>query len=175
MRADSTDTPGARPPATARQRILFVCLGNICRSPLAEGILRHIAEQSDEGPPLDVDSAGTGSWHLGEPPDLRSVEVAARHGIGLAGRARQVRAEDFHEFDLVLAMDRENYADLRRLCGDTQVRASLALLREYDPEADGDLDVPDPYYGGADGFERVFVLLHRSCEVLLDRLRNDPA
>lgn len=160
---------------SAPVRVLFVCLGNICRSPLAEGIFRHLSRQSDPEYTFEADSAGTGSWHVGEPPDPRSAEVAARHGIPLEGVARQIRLDDFHDFDLILAMDHDNLQEIERLRGSSETRATLALLREFDSEAEGDLNVPDPYYGGPDGFERVFELVHRSCRALLDELRRDGA
>ncbi len=150
--------------------VLFVCLGNICRSPLAEGVFLHLARKRGRADAYRADSAGTGHWHVGQPPDPRSVDVALRHGVHLAGTARQVAPEDFDLFHLVVAMDRDNLRDLRRIRPRTARRSRLILLREYDPEASDDLDVPDPYYGGADGFETVFGMVHRSCTTLLDRL-----
>lgn len=156
-------------------RVLFVCLGNICRSPLAEGVFRHLAEEADLGHAVEVDSAGTGAYHVGEDPDPRSREVAERHGIHLEGHARQAEPRDFSTFDLVVAMDRSNRRDLERLGRDAG-EAELRLLREFDPEAGDDLDVPDPYYGGEDGFDRVYEMVHRSCRALLDEIatRIDP-
>lgn len=154
-------------------RVLFVCLGNICRSPLAEGVFRHLVRQTNREVAFEADSAGTGAWHVGEPPDPRSAKVAERHGITLGGLARQVRREDFSDFDLILAMDRDNYHELERLGNDAERKARLGLLREFDPGSNGDLDVPDPYYGGPDGFERVFELVHRSCLALLEALQED--
>lgn len=154
--------------------ILFVCLGNICRSPLAEGILVHLAEEAGLRDQLRIDSAGTGSWHVGEPPDPRSLEVAERNGIELASRGRQVRPSDLSEFDLVVAMDASNLEELESLrarLADDAPRAELRRLREFDPEADGELDVPDPYYGGPGGFDDVYAMVLRSCRVLLDELR----
>ncbi len=149
--------------------VLFVCLGNICRSPLAEGVLRHLGEE--DGLDLRVDSAGTGAWHVGEPPDPRSVEVAARNGITLEGRARRLEPDDLDDFDYVIAMDRSNLAHIEALRGRRGGRASIHLLREFDPEAgDGDREVPDPYYGGPRGFDTVFDMVHRSCVALLRRI-----
>ncbi len=149
-------------------RVLFVCLGNICRSPLAEGVFRHLA--AERGIVVEADSAGTGAWHEGEPPDPRSCEVAARHGIDLDGqRARAVVEADFERFDMILAMDRQNLEDLQRL-RPPHARARIARLRDHDPEGPG--DVPDPYYGGDQGFERVYRMIHRSCEALLDSLED---
>lgn len=146
--------------------VLFVCLGNICRSPLAEGIFRHQAEIRGLADRFEVDSAGTGAYHTGEPPDSRSIAVAASHGVRLTGTARQVTVGDFGRFDVIVAMDGSNRRSLRRL---RDGRARLVMMRDYDAEA-GDPDVPDPYYGGPDGFERVYRILERACEGLLDEL-----
>lgn len=151
--------------------VLFVCLGNICRSPLAEGILRHLARERGLDGAVRADSAGTGAWHVGEPPDRRAAEVAARNGVRLEGRARQVEDEDFHDFDLLVAMDRSNLRALERMKERTGGTATLHLLRDFDPEP-GDGEVPDPYYGGPKGFDRVFELVRRSVGALLDRLEG---
>jgi protein-tyrosine phosphatase len=156
-------------------RILFVCLGNICRSPLAEGVFRHLAAEAGMAERIQVDSAGTGAWHVGEPPDRRSLTVARKNGVGLDGRARQVEGEDFALFDLVVAMDRDNLRQLESLRDRAGGAAPVRLLREFDPEAGGDLEVPDPYYGGPDGFDRVYEMVHRSCRALLEALEaGDP-
>ncbi|MEZ4417120.1 MAG: low molecular weight protein-tyrosine-phosphatase [Gemmatimonadota bacterium] len=151
-----------------RTSVLFVCLGNICRSPLAEGVFRHLVEERAWSERFEIDSAGTGGWHVGEPPDPRSQAVARSHGIVLDSRARRLEPEDLDRFEWVLAMDRENLAALRRAAeriGGGQAR--LHLLREFDPEAGSDLEVPDPYYGGNDGFEQVYAMIRRACEELL--------
>jgi protein-tyrosine phosphatase len=154
-------------------RLLFVCLGNICRSPTAEGVMRHLLREEGLEDAIEVDSAGTGDWHVGNTPDDRSTLVARRRGIALTGRARQVDAADFEAFDLILAMDRSNYDELHGRAPDAEARERVKLLREYDPEAvaAGDLEVPDPYYGGPDGFEDVLDLVTRACEGLLDEVR----
>lgn len=156
--------------APAPTSVLFVCLGNICRSPLAEGVFRHLVTGAGLEASFAIDSAGTGAWHAGEGPDPRSVEVAAAHGVELSGRARQVTAEDLWRFDVVVAMDRDNLAALKDISGEAHGTARLHLLREFDPEADGD-DVPDPYYGGPSGFERVYGMVRSGCEGLLGTLR----
>ena len=125
-----------------------------------------------EGLDVRVDSAGTGAWHVGERPDPRSTAVAHANGIRLEGRARKVEDADFHAFDYVIAMDRSNLSDLERMHRATDGSARLHLLREFDPAAEGDLDVPDPYYGGPGGFEEVFDMVERSCRVLLDHVRD---
>src|SRR3954454_13862652 len=136
--------------------ILFVCMGNICRSPTAEGVMRALVEEAGLEGRIEVDSAGTGGWHAGEPPDARATESTVRRGVTLAGGARQVRPEDFAAFDLLIAMDRENLSGLLAVAPDEAAADKVRLLREFDPaSADGDLDVPDPYYGGGRGFETV--------------------
>jgi len=154
-------------------RICFVCLGNIVRSPLAENMFRHLAEQMEVGAKYEVDSAGTGSWHVGESPDWRMRQVAAQRGFNYDGRARQFRQSDFQEFDLIIAMDTENRANLRRLAQNTQEEAKIHLMREFDPNAAPNAPVPDPYYGGIDGFENVYDIVERSCQGLLDALENE--
>ncbi len=151
--------------------VLFVCLGNICRSPLAEGIFLSLAESRGLADRFRVDSAGTGAWHAGEPPDTRSIGVAAAHGVRLVGVARQVTRRDFNDFDLIVAMDRSNRRSLERLrgYGAGAGKADVVMMRAYDPRGGGP-DVPDPYYGGSHGFERVFGILERACEGLLDEL-----
>ncbi len=150
--------------------VLFICLGNICRSPLAEGVFRALAEERGIAHRFRIESAGTGAWHVGEPPDVRSIEVANEHGIALTGTARRLESSDLAEFQYLIVMDRQNHRDvtnLQELYGDF---GALHLLREYDEEAAGDMDVPDPYYGGTDGFDRVYQMVRRSCEGLLQEL-----
>ena len=155
--------------------VLFVCLGNICRSPLAEGVFLDLLEQEEVAHRFRVDSAGTGAYHVGESPDPRSVDVARRNGITLRGRARQVETSDFRTFDYVLAMDRSNLQSLESLASRHAGGARLHLLREFDSEAGegADLDVPDPYYGGEDGFDVVYRMVDRSCRTLLERIRDE--
>ena len=150
-------------------RILFVCLGNICRSPTAEGVLRAIAAREFPELKLDIDSAGTADYHVGEPPDRRTVAAGRRRGYDLAGlRARVVRRDDFGRFNYVLAMDHANLAELERLRPEGAA-ARLALFLEFAPEAKV-LDVPDPYYGGVEDFERVLDLCEVGARGLLARL-----
>lgn len=148
---------------TTRTRLLFVCLGNICRSPLAEGIFLHLSETRGLGDRFEVDSAGTGGWHAGNAADPRSIAVGRKHGIELPSRARQVRADETDNWDLVLAMDTQNREDLLALGFDS---AQVRCIREFDPNAESP-DVPDPYYGGDDGFDKVYSMLHAACEGLL--------
>jgi protein-tyrosine phosphatase len=150
-------------------RILFVCLGNICRSPTAEGVLRGIAARDFAGLPLFVDSAGTADYHVGEPPDRRTVAAARRRGYDLAGlRARRVARSDFENFDHILAMDRANLAELEQL-GQGVIGARLGLFLEYAPELKV-AEVPDPYYGGIEDFERVLDLCEAGARSLLRQL-----
>ncbi len=143
------------------KRVLFVCLGNICRSPTAEGVFRKQVEEKGLGGKIEVDSAGTGAWHVGSPPDPRAQAEARRRGIDLSGlRARQVRVDDFKRFDLVLAMDRENLEDLRAICP-AEYQHKVRLFTSFGPPGSPE-EVPDPYYGGPDGFRKVFDLIE-SC------------
>jgi protein-tyrosine phosphatase len=152
-------------------RVLFVCLGNICRSPTAEGVLRHLVMQEAPELQVEVDSAGTADYHIGEPPDLRSQRAAMRRGIDLGGlRARQVAPADFAHFDFILAMDRGNLRELEAM-RPKDSRARLQLFLQYAPEV-GRLEVPDPYYGDAGGFEAVLDLTAAASRGLLAALQN---
>lgn len=153
-------------------RICFVCLGNIVRSPLGENIFKHLAQQAGVADRYEVDSAGTGSWHVGESPDRRMRRVADQNGLKYDGRARQFKQGDFDKFDLIIAMDTENRTNLLRLAHTEQDSARIRLMREFDPQAGPNPSVPDPYYGGIDGFEKVFTIVERSCQGLLDSLES---
>jgi protein-tyrosine phosphatase len=146
-------------------------MGNICRSPTAEGVMRSLLREEGLEDEIEVDSAGTGGWHAGDPPDARATAAAAGRGIVLEGAARKVRPSDFEDFDLLLAADRENLADLREIAPSPRAREKVRLLRSFDPDARGDLDVPDPYYGGPDGFEDVLDLVGAACRGLLEDVR----
>jgi protein-tyrosine phosphatase len=152
-------------------RVLFVCMGNICRSPLAEGIFRDLVRRAGLQHRIEIDSAGLGDWHAGELPDPRTRAVAARRGLELTTRARQILPGDLDSFDLVIAMDEENVRGLDRLRARAKRSTEVRRLREFDDEADH-LDVPDPYYGGDDGFERVHDMVERACIALLDHIRQ---
>ena len=147
-------------------KVLFCCMGNICRSPLAHGLFEHRVEAAGLGDKIFVDSAGTHAYHIGELPDPRSQETAMRHGFDLsAQRARKVTASDFEKFDYVLAMDRDNHALLSGLSPE-QHRHKLKLFLEFAPQL-AESEVPDPYYGGAAGFERVYDLIDAAAEGLM--------
>ena len=150
-------------------RVLFVCLGNICRSPLAEALFRHEVERRGLGDRFEIDSAGTSGYHNGAPPDRRSAEVARQRGVELTGRSRKLGADDLARFDYVIAMDADNLADVQALQRAGAGRARVHRLREFDPTA-GALDVPDPYYGGPRGFENVHDIAERASAGLLDHI-----
>jgi len=157
-----------------KKRVLFVCLGNICRSPTAEGVLRAIAAREFPELPIAIDSAGTANYHVGEPPDRRTVAAARRRGYDLSSlRARQVHADDFERFEYVLAMDRANLVELAELEQQWPVAASpqLGLFLDFAPDCGFD-EVPDPYYGGVEDFERVLDLCEAGARGLLLKLAN---
>ena len=156
-------------------RILFVCLGNICRSPTAEAVMRKLVADAGRADEIEVDSAGTGPWHVGRPPDPRAAKAAAARGYTLTGKGRQVRERDFEEFDLILAMDRYNLSELRGMAPGRAAQAKVRLLREFDPASAGavELDVPDPYSGGPRGFDEALDLIEAACRGLLASL--EPA
>jgi protein-tyrosine phosphatase len=154
-------------------RVLFVCLGNICRSPTAEGVLRALAAREAPEIALEVDSAGTATYHVGQPPDPRTRAAAARRGYDLSAlRARSVESADFERFDLILAMDRENLTVLRHRAP-AHARERLRLFLEFAPDA-APAEVPDPYYGGPNGFEEVLDLVEAATRGLLAHLRQHP-
>lgn len=150
--------------------VLMVCLGNICRSPTAEATL--VAAAAEAGVDIEVRSAGTGSWHVGAPPDARMRDAAAAAGIDLRGSARQVDAGALRDADLVLAMDRGNLADLQRLARRAGVDTPIRLFRDFDPETTDDREVPDPYYGGPDGFAAVVAICRRTSAALAHHVRG---
>lgn len=158
----------------AAYRVLFVCMGNICRSPAGEGVLRHLLAGDPLAGRVEIDSAGTIDLHTGHRADPRMRAAAHKRGIDLTGRARQVEGEDFDQFDLILAMDDENLSELQRLQGARETRAELRSFCEM-CGAPGIREVPDPYYGGDDGFERVLDLLQDGCANLVTRLREKLA
>jgi protein-tyrosine phosphatase len=152
-------------------KVLFVCMGNICRSPTAQGVFWQLVESEKLSDLIRIDSAGTHAYHIGEGPDARAAEAALRRGIDLGDqRARRVKASDFVEFDYVIAMDRGNYDDLATLCPPGQL-SRLRLFLEFAPGLDV-TDVPDPYYGGSTGFERVLDLVELAAAGLLADIRR---
>lgn len=158
-------------------RVCFVCMGNICRSPLAEGVFKHLVIEAGVNKHYHIESFGIGGWHVGEEPDPRSQAVALAHGLRLTSRAQQFRHKDFARFDHVLALDESIASDLQRLASDGAdgAQSKIRLLRAYDPLAEGDLNVPDPYYGNQEGFEVVYQMIYRACRKLLQELSPDDA
>jgi protein-tyrosine phosphatase len=154
-------------------RVCFVCLGNICRSPTAEAVMRHLVRAEGLEKEIAISSAGTGDWHLGEPRDERSRAVGAARGIPLEGVARHFTSESFEACDYVLAMDLSNRSTLNELAPSAEDRAKVRLLRSFDPGAPRDAEVPDPYYGGEAGFEHVFDLCEAACRGLIAHLRRE--
>ena len=159
-------------PEQAKTSVLFVCLGNICRSPLADGIFTHLVNQKNLAHKFHIDSCGTGAWHVGNPPDPRSILVAAKNNIDLTNlRARQFDADtDPTEFDWIIPMDASNH---RELIKQGTPKTKLRLMRSYDQTITTKKapDVPDPYYGGDDGFDKVYEMLMRACEGMLNELK----
>ena len=156
------------------QKLLFVCLGNICRSPAAEGVFLHLLNERGLSDSFVVDSAGTGGWHTGNPADQRMQAAAARRGIQLPSRARQISLDDLSEFDLILTMDDANLAAVQSLVREAGRRATATVrpMLSY-AQRFSEAEVPDPYYGGESGFEHVLDLLEDACSNLLDELSSE--
>jgi len=155
--------------------VCFVCLGNICRSPTAEGVMRRLLAERGLADQIAVDSAGTSAYHVGDPPDRRSTATAARRGTTLSGASRQVTLADFDHFDHIIAMDGQNLSALHRMVRSPADREKLSLLRSFDPESPPHAEVPDPYYGGPDGFDIVLDICEAGCVGLLDHLQQQLA
>ena len=150
-------------------KLLFVCLGNICRSPSAENIMNHLIKEAGLEDKIICDSAGTSSYHIGAPPDRRMSSAAAKRGITLKGNARKLQSSDLVDFDLILAMDRENYRDILYLDREGKYENKVALMCQF-AKNHAEKEVPDPYYGGQEGFDKVINLLLDSCEGLLEHV-----
>ncbi len=151
-------------------RVLFVCLGNICRSPLAEGVFRKLVDEAGLSAHFEIDSAGTGPWHVGEPADRRMQRTARRYGVDLSKHvARQLSEKDLAYYDYIFVMDRENLEDVLHLDHEGRFRDKVQLFRSFDPEP-GNGEVPDPYYGGERGFETVYQIVERTARRLLQHL-----
>ncbi len=153
-------------------RICFVCQGNIIRSPLAEHIFLQLADEKGVVDKYLVDSAGTIAYHAGERPDRRMRQVAAERGLMYSGRAKQFKRDDFARFDLIIAMDKANRQSLQSWTVTTEQDNKIRLMCEFDPQGGPNLDVPDPYYGGPDGFISTFEIVKRSCEGLMEELEG---
>lgn len=153
--------------------VLFVCMGNICRSPTAEGVFRHVVKQAGMQDQIKIDSAGTHAYHVGESPDKRSQAKARENGVDLsAQRARKAMAEDFDRFDYIIAMDRSNLEDLKRLASNEEQRQKISLFMDYADDW-GNSEVPDPYYGGSNGFQEVFDMVTSASEGLLEHIKKN--
>jgi protein-tyrosine phosphatase len=154
-------------------RVCFVCLGNICRSPTAEGVFRHLASEAGLSSAFEIDSAGTAGYHSGEPPDHRARAAGKRAGIPVGGSARQFVAADFARFDHVIAMDAANAKDLRRIAPSHEASNKIRLLRSFDPAAVSNAPIPDPYYGEEQSFDDVLELCRTACRHLLEEIRKE--
>jgi protein-tyrosine phosphatase len=155
-----------------KKRVLFVCLGNICRSPVGEAALRKMAEDRNLAEAIEIDSAGTIDYHAGELPDPRMREAAGRRGYRLESRSRQITREDLERFDLIVAMDRDNHADIKQLDPYDRFNDKIRLLCDFIPKCPHS-DVPDPYYGGRRGFDQVIDLVEEGARAILDELANE--
>lgn len=155
-----------------KARILFVCHGNICRSPLAEGIFRRVVSDAGESGTYEIDSAGTSGYHEGEAPDPRTCAEAATRGIILEHSARRIQPRDFERFDYVIPMDRDNLAALTKMQASAGGDATVRLLRSFDPDAPDGAEVPDPYYGGERGFADVHDMVESACRGLHEQLKE---
>lgn len=155
-------------------KILFVCLGNICRSPAAEGVMRKLAEDNGLADKIEIDSAGLGHWHVGDLPDRRMRSAAAKRGYNLTHRARQVSKLDFDRFDLIIGMDEENVKALKRFAPSVEDQEKVALMTDYSTISPRPATVPDPYYGTARDFDYALDLLEDACQGLLDKLAISP-
>lgn len=155
---------------TGKKKILFVCMGNICRSPAAEGIMKHKIEEKGLTPLFEIDSAGTYGYHEGELPDSRMRAHASKRGYNLISRSRPITYDDFHTFDLIIAMDDDNIRNLNRMAPDLESQQKICRMTDYCRLHTND-HVPDPYYGGSSGFELVLDLLEDACEGLIKALK----
>ncbi|MGB3588833.1 MAG: low molecular weight protein-tyrosine-phosphatase [Tunicatimonas sp.] len=155
-------------------RVLFVCLGNICRSPMAEAVFNSSVEKTGLSGLIDSDSAGTSDYHIGEPPDSRTMDIVHKYRLELNHQGRQFTASDFDKFDYIVAMDQSNLSNIKRLLPNDMSDERIFLMRDFDHKADTK-DVPDPYWSEADGFEEVYQILLRSCQNFIDYLKKNRA
>ena len=151
-------------------KVLFVCLGNICRSPLAEAIFKEKLKKEQLTHKISCESAGTANYHVGENPDPRTIEIASKHGVFVDHKGQQFKNKHKNEFDYLIAMDQSNFQNMVKEMGETP--SSLILIRDFDPYGKGE-DVPDPWYGGMNGFENVYQILDRSLDNFLTYIRNE--
>lgn len=154
-------------------KILFVCLGNICRSPAAEASFQLLIEQNGLSDKFEIDSAGTGSWHIGDLPDSRMRKMALSKGIEMKHKARQIKKKDLTYYDLILAMDTQNYYDITRIANNQVEKKKIMMFRKFDDSVEGEADVPDPYYGGIQNFENVWNIVSRTNKGLLEWIKQN--
>jgi len=154
-------------------RLLFVCLGNICRSPAAEGIMAGIVEKNDLQDIIEVDSAGTSGWHEGDLPDERMRSHGEKRGYDFCSRARKFRRSDFDDFDYIIVMDQNNYTTVKSMASSPEQAGKIHLMTDYAVQYSSQDEIPDPYYGGSSGFELVLDLLEDACEGLLQSIKKD--
>ncbi|MDF1568964.1 MAG: low molecular weight protein-tyrosine-phosphatase [Spirochaetaceae bacterium] len=152
-------------------RVMFICSGNICRSPLAQAVFEHLSAEAGLSGEFEIESSGTGAWHVGEQADSRMRKTASAHGVKLNHRSRQLHREDLSDYHLLLTMDHHNHRDTMALARTPEEREKVRLFRDFDPAGTG--DVPDPWYGGLDGFEDVWQIVKRTCESLLKNLSSE--
>ena len=150
---------------------MFICTGNICRSPLAHAVLNHLIKQEGLSDRIEVESSGTSAYHVGEPADSRMRQTALSHGVDIKNYSKKLTRGFIEEYDLHLTMDSSNYRDTLSLCRTSEEKNKVVMFREFDPEGYG--DVPDPWYGGMDGFEEVWEITWRTCNVLFDKIKRD--
>ncbi len=155
-------------------RVLFVCLGNICRSPMAEAVFNSSVEKTGLSGLIDSDSAGTSDYHIGEPPDSRTMDIVRKYQLKLDHQGRQFTTNDFDKFDYIMAMDQNNLSNIKRLLPSSMPDDKVFLMRDFDNK-DDTKDVPDPYWSEADGFEEVYQILLRSCQNFIDFLKKNRA
>jgi len=155
-----------------RYKVLFVCTGNICRSPLAHGIFQHLVDKEGIGIQFFLESAGTDSYHVGDQMDSRMRKTALDHGISFNHKARRLSNQDLQDYDVIFAMDQGHFRKLSAIAKDKKQKSKIRMFREFDPQGTQDDEVPDPYYGGPEGFEQVYQIVYRTSQGILEAFQN---